>query len=78
MHFLNLLLLLVSHTGNVVQNITTNEFINYRKYPHFYDNNGKYHNPFDYGISKNIMNFLHRGGPGCKRYSNNNIANEII
>mmetsp|Transcript_15867 Transcript_15867/g.33291 ORF Transcript_15867/g.33291 Transcript_15867/m.33291 type:complete len:800 (-) Transcript_15867:241-2640(-) len=43
------------HTQLTLNNISTNEQLNARKYRYFWDENGRFHNPFDHGKIRNIM-----------------------
>jgi len=40
-------------------NMTTNETINWKKYKHFKDKDGKLRNPFSRGWKLNVLEFLH-------------------
>jgi ankyrin repeat protein len=42
------------HANLVLSNISTNEQMNVRKYRYFWDESGRFHNPFNRGISNNI------------------------
>jgi ankyrin repeat protein len=50
--------MLVSHAYLVMANLTTNEAVNWKKYPDFRDSNGKYKNKYDRGPCANIMERL--------------------
>jgi len=43
------------HTTLVFKNISTNEQMNARKYRYFWNENGQFHNPFNKGIIRNIL-----------------------
>lgn len=43
------------HTQLVLINMTTNEQIGVRKYKYFWDENGRFRNPFDQGKIRNIL-----------------------
>ncbi|XP_067898906.1 uncharacterized protein [Heterodontus francisci] len=40
-------------------NITINEHMNQKRYSYLYDENGRFHNPFNRGIKLNLMEFFH-------------------
>ena len=41
-----------------LSNMTTNESINHKRYKHWQDKDGKFHNPFDRGLRINVLEFL--------------------
>jgi len=43
------------HTQLVLINMTTNEQIGVRKYKYFWDENGRFRNPFDQGKVRNVL-----------------------
>ncbi|KAL7541778.1 hypothetical protein ACHAXR_011200 [Thalassiosira sp. AJA248-18] len=43
------------HTTLILGNISTNEQMNARKYRYFWDENGRFHNPFNQGKIRNIL-----------------------
>jgi hypothetical protein len=43
------------HASLVLSNISTNEQMNARKYRYLWDENGRFHNPFNRGIIHNIL-----------------------
>lgn len=47
-----------NHSYYVGTNVTTNEAINFKRYKHFFDNNNKYRNPFDFGVKTNFSNLF--------------------
>ena len=42
----------------MVLNMTTNERNNYKRYRHFRDVHGHYHNPFTRGVFMNVMEYF--------------------
>lgn len=38
--------------------LTTNERLNLERYKHFFDKNGKYHNPFNFGFMQNFVDLI--------------------
>jgi len=63
-----LLFLLLFQLRNVAKNLTTNEFLNMERYPHFWrgrlraDGKRSFSNPFDKGLVGNVNEFLGIGG----------------
>ena len=42
-----------------ITNLTTNESINYKRYKHMHDKEGKFRNPFNCGWRINLLEFFH-------------------
>lgn len=55
-------LLWIQQAQMVLQNTTMNETMNWHHYSHFWKNGdaGKFHNPFDHGVSRNLRSFLNQ------------------
>ena len=58
-------MMVVFHTQLILNNISTNEQMNARKYQYFWDENGRFQNPFNHG---KIHNVLHRVSPDRSSY----------
>ena len=54
------------HTRQVMGNVTTNEMINWHRYPGWEGQNGAFKNPYDRGMVHNIRQFF-KGYPSCPR-----------
>nr|CAB3267900.1 probable protein S-acyltransferase 23 [Phallusia mammillata] len=50
-------------TYQALNNVTTNERLNANRYEYLKDGNGKFHNPFDQGVVKNMKEFFHLKQP---------------
>ncbi|KAL7488073.1 hypothetical protein ACHAW6_013654 [Cyclotella cf. meneghiniana] len=57
LYIIPVLMMVVYHTQLVLNNISTNEQLNLRKYRYFWES-GRFHNPFDHGIIRNILQRL--------------------
>ncbi|XP_076468216.1 uncharacterized protein LOC143299023 [Babylonia areolata] len=42
-----------------LKNITTNERVNKKRYSYLKDSEGRFHNPFDKGVLRNLLEYLH-------------------
>ena len=47
----------------MVLNMTTNERANYKRYRHFRDAHGHYHNPFSRGVLMNVLEYFNIVAP---------------
>ncbi|XP_074651026.1 uncharacterized protein LOC141905858 isoform X3 [Tubulanus polymorphus] len=45
--------------NNMLKNITTNEYINYKRYSYLKDANGRFYNPFNRGVLMNILEYIY-------------------
>ena len=59
------------HTTLLANNMTTNEQMNARKYQYFWDKGGRFHNPFDQGKVRNV---LQRCWPDRSSYELRNVS----
>ncbi|CAB4044191.1 probable S-acyltransferase 23, partial [Paramuricea clavata] len=48
-------ILILIHVGNMATNLTSNERINQKRYSYLTGSDGKFYNPFDRGIVRNIL-----------------------
>ena len=58
LYILPVTMMVVYHTQLVLNNISTNEQLNVHKYRYFWDENGRFRNPFDHGKIRNILQRL--------------------
>lgn len=66
----------ITQMRQVAHNVTTNELINWVRYPAFQREDGSFKNPYDRGVCNNLRQFL-RGWPGshpATPRSNNSTA----
>ena len=54
----------ISQARQIAQNVTTNELINWIRYPSFHRDDGSFKNPYDRGLVNNLRQCL-KGWPGA-------------